>query len=151
MATKNAQIRRNGPSKRSRRGTSRANGGAAVAFQFCWLGRFRRFILFTALRGGRTALRRRRSTRTSTRSRVAVVFSICPMNPERTRGYTSTATRRMRSLGAVILLMSSGIATPASSGSLHLSSRRRSASPPHPEFYFTLILHDSLRAPSTRH
>ena len=54
---------------------------------------FRWFILFTALRGGRTALRRRRSTRTSTRSRVAVVGCVCRFPicvAERARGNTST-------------------------------------------------------------
>ncbi len=85
------EVRRNGPSKRSMHGTSRANGGAAVAFR---LGRhvccFQRFILFTALRGGRTALRRRRSTRTSTRSRdsVVVVWVFRNLFPERARGDT---------------------------------------------------------------
>ena len=122
--TKNDRIR--GPSERSKRGTSRAPGAAAVPFRLlflCW-----------ALR---VALRRGRSTRTSTRSRDAGFFCVfrCLRFAIRTRDSTRTDTRRMDSLGTFmtphILMMSFGIATPAAptAGIVILNSRRSSASP----------------------
>ena len=139
MATKNAQVRRNGPSKRSRRGTSRAIGTAAVAVRSCRFGRFRAFGAF----------RRRRSTRISTPVRESVVFYVCrsPIHvlakQKHGRGNTSTATRRMGSIGTapvaappvtapvmirVTLMIPTGIATPAAPPP-DVSSRRRLASP----------------------
>ena len=122
--TKNDRIR--GPPERSKRGTSRAPGAAAVPFRLlflCW-----------ALR---VALRRGRSTRTSTRSRDAGFFCVfrCLRFAIRTRDSTRTDTRRMDSLGTFmtphILMMSFGIATPAAptAGIVTLNSRRSSASP----------------------
>ena len=137
--TKNDRIR--GPSERSKRGTSRAPGAAAVPFRLlflCW-----------ALR---VALRRGRSTRTSTRSRDAGFFCVfrCLRFAIRTRDYTRTDTRRMDSLGPFMtphhLMISFGIVTPAAptAGILTLNSRRSSASPVY------RIRHNSRVAPYAR-
>ena len=79
-----------------------------------------------------SALRRRRSTRTSTRSRDAVVFCVCRFDPVESRTHTRKYVNGHPTngfAGRTKPTMSSGIATPAAPASFHLSSRRRSASP----------------------
>ena len=142
--TKKNQLRKSGPSNRLIQGTWRDVGAAAYAFRVCRAGSVVS-VLRAAFRAA-CALRRRRSIRTSTRSRAAVVvwhrLSSCCQDamildalvPIRARDFTRMATLQMGSTMAFTYRLCNwisldGIPTPATASVGWGASRISSASP----------------------